>query len=84
MAPAERLEELEEGLGKLEEELAALRGRESDERQRLGALAGSLADLELRAAKRGELEVVRFGRAVRIPYDALARLIDERRSTEPS
>ena len=32
-----------------------------------------------RMASRGELEVVRFGRAVRIPYDALVRLVEEHR-----
>jgi excisionase family DNA binding protein len=42
----------------------------------------SLHPLTLRRmAARGELEVVRFGRAVRIPRDALTRLVDERRSS---
>ena len=41
----------------------------------------SLHPLTLRRmAARGELEVVRFGRSVRIPHDALVRLIDEHRS----
>ncbi len=31
-------------------------------------------------ANRGELETVRFGRAIRIPRDALERFIEERRS----
>ena len=31
-------------------------------------------------AKRGELETVRFGRAIRIPHDALKRFVEERRS----
>ena len=44
----------------------------------------SLHPLTLRRmASRGEFEVVRFGRAVRIPYDALMRLIDERREGGP-
>ncbi len=45
----------------------------------------SLHPLTLRRmASRGELEVVRFGRAVRIPHDALMRLVDERREGGPS
>ncbi len=34
-----------------------------------------------RMASRGELEVVRFGRSVRVPYDALVRLVEERRDS---
>ena len=33
-------------------------------------------------AKRGELETVRFGRAIRIPRDALERFVDERRERQ--
>ena len=34
-------------------------------------------------AKRGELETIRFGRAIRIPRDALERFVDNRRSEDP-
>ena len=53
-----RIRELEpaDDLAELEEELRARAARESDERQRLGALAGALADLERRLERRGELE----------------------------
>lgn len=33
-------------------------------------------------ASRGELETVRFGRAIRIPRDALERFVEERRSRQ--
>ena len=33
-----------------------------------------------RLVERGELEVVRFGKAVRVPREALARLLDSRRA----
>ena len=33
-------------------------------------------------AKRGELETVRFGRAIRIPRDALERFVEERRDRQ--
>ena len=43
----------------------------------------SLHPLTLRrSAARGELEIVRFGRAVRIPRDALEFFIEERRSAK--
>jgi excisionase family DNA binding protein len=43
----------------------------------------SLHPLTLRRiAARGELEVVRFGRAVRIPRDALERFVKERRGSQ--
>ena len=33
-------------------------------------------------AKRGALETVRFGRAIRIPRDALERFVEERRARQ--